>query len=505
MIYHKIVVNGATIDSTSIVDFQLTEMVNDATDITIGSACSAMLEFSFRTNKGLTFPSTGDKIKLWQSEDGSTFEESGEFNVSKVSQVSQVSYKVVAYDNVSLLDKDVTEWFNGLKNWPISLYTLTKSAIEQCGLAFTNAEIPNGSYMVDKFDATNLTARTIVRWASQASGMFCRADKNGNITFDWYKPGIVTVGPSEKAGVLGYYMGSFRREPFNIARIDKVQVQLSSSDVGTIYPPEEKKENAYKVTGNYLLSAKTADSLVPVAQTLFEKLKNVEYTPASFSVSASLKIKVGDIVKVSDPDGKEYTVYVMKKSQSDSRDSVYCTGNRTRSSSTAVNSQSFKALAGKVLEIKTDVEGIKVENRDAAGKLAAIELNVDKISSKVLANESDVSDLKQRMTEVTQTAGSLNVTVSNILQNGVDKVTTSTGYTFNKDGLNISKQGEEMKNKLDNTGMYVTRSGQPILTANNKGVEAVDVTVKNFLIIGDNSRFEDFDGGTACFYIGGGA
>ena len=99
-------------------------------------------------------------------------------------------------------------------------------------------------------------------------------------------------------------------------------------------------------------------------------------------------------------------------------------------------------------------------------------------------------------------------TAKAIKENGVTKVETSTGYRFNEEGLYISKAGEAMENKLDNTGMYVSRSGKVILQANNQGVEAHDVTVRNFLIIGDFARLENHESGTdtrrtACFWIGG--
>ena len=81
---------------------------------------------------------------------------------------------------------------------------------------------------------------------------------------------------------------------------------------------------------------------------------------------------------------------------------------------------------------------------------------------------------------------------------------TSTGYRFDENGLFISKSGEEMENKLDNTGMYVRRAGKVILQANNQGVEATDVAVRNFLMIGDASRLEDYGTNrTACFFVGG--
>lgn len=96
----------------------------------------------------------------------------------------------------------------------------------------------------------------------------------------------------------------------------------------------------------------------------------------------------------------------------------------------------------------------------------------------------------------------------------VDHVKTSTGFTFDKDGLRVTREGTEIENKIDNTGMYVKRSGADVLTANNIGVSAINLTAREYLTIGTNSMFADYDDGTdpddtdhtkrtACYYIGG--
>lgn len=102
----------------------------------------------------------------------------------------------------------------------------------------------------------------------------------------------------------------------------------------------------------------------------------------------------------------------------------------------------------------------------------------------------------ERFAEMQLTAEGLSIEVQGLKDMGATKVTTRIGYTFDDDGLWIQKPGEEMENKMDNTGMYVARSGEPILTANNDGVIATDVTVRNFLNMGENSRFEDYSDGT---------
>jgi hypothetical protein len=121
--------------------------------------------------------------------------------------------------------------------------------------------------------------------------------------------------------------------------------------------------------------------------------------------------------------------------------------------------------------------------------------------------DGNIESLTNQVTaQLTADAAKITV-IEEKLEAGAEKVVTKTGYTFDADGLKISKSGEEMENTLDNTGMYVKRNGENILIANNEGVEATDVHIKTYLIIGEGdgrSRFEDYGTNrTGCFWIGG--
>jgi hypothetical protein len=121
--------------------------------------------------------------------------------------------------------------------------------------------------------------------------------------------------------------------------------------------------------------------------------------------------------------------------------------------------------------------------------------------------DGNIESLTNQVTaQITAEAAKITV-LEEKLEAGAEKVVTKTGYTFDADGLKISKSGEEMENTLDNTGMYVKRNGENILIANNEGVEATDVHIKTYLIIGEGdgrSRFEDYGTNrTGCFWIGG--
>lgn len=132
---------------------------------------------------------------------------------------------------------------------------------------------------------------------------------------------------------------------------------------------------------------------------------------------------------------------------------------------------------------------------------------IDDSRKKVDSVASELHDeIKQTATELSRDTESINIAVKQITDNGVDRVETKTGYTLDHDGLTISKSGEEMTNLLDNTGMYVKRGNDNILTANNKGVDAVNLHAKTYLIVGEGdgrSRFEDYlTDRTGCFWIG---
>jgi hypothetical protein len=51
--------------------------------------------------------------------------------------------------------------------------------------------------------------------------------------------------------------------------------------------------------------------------------------------------------------------------------------------------------------------------------------------------------------------------------------------------------------------MKVYKSSQEVLVADNLGVKAEDLHATTYLIVGNNSRFEDYNSSrTGCFWIG---
>ena len=61
-----------------------------------------------------------------------------------------------------------------------------------------------------------------------------------------------------------------------------------------------------------------------------------------------------------------------------------------------------------------------------------------------------------------------------------------------------------MSTTITEDGMTVYKDEEAVLIADNEGVRAEDLHATTYLIIGTNSRFENYgDNRTGCFWIGG--
>lgn len=143
--------------------------------------------------------------------------------------------------------------------------------------------------------------------------------------------------------------------------------------------------------------------------------------------------------------------------------------------------------------LKRDTEQIVMEAKE--------ELNVN-----ITGVNENVTELSNKV-NMKLDANAVSIIVQKEMANGVDRVETTSGYVFDEEGLNISKSGEEIQNKLTHKGMYVTKGEDDVLIADKDGVKATDLHAKTYLIIGANdgrSRFEDYGiDRTGCFWVGG--
>ena len=362
--------------------------VNAGQEFTIGSAFSDYIEAEIWADPDGSLQITaGDALTYYRQDDAGSHTKVGVFYAEKPTRTKRNSYKVTAYDTMSKLDADFSGWLHANQaQFPKTIWQLAQLACQRAGVTLASSSLPiNGSYSVQAFYADDLTCRQIISWAAEAAGCYAHMNADGKLQFLTYtdKRSTAKITPNGASNSTAYYADSLSYEDYTVKAIEKVQIRQSDSDVGVIYPDSTTATNTYVVQGNLLLTTGTESNLKSVVQNLYNVLKNVTYTPCKVSAPSSSGLACGQIVHVKDARGREFDTYLMSATISSGKASFESVGSASRESSSAVNSQSYKNLTGKMLEIKTSVDGLEVKASDLTGKYTDLKATVDGLSAEV--------------------------------------------------------------------------------------------------------------------------
>ena len=238
--------------------------------------------------------------------------------------------------------------------------------------------------------------------------------------------------------------------------------------------------------------------------------------PFNLSWRGNFLLEIGDKLAIEDKSGNMLLSYFLN-------DTITYNGGYSQVSQwsesddtnqTASNPSSLgevlKQTYAKVDKANKEISLLVSETGANKNDIAELKLTTGQINASVsgLKNTTDslnnsISTLSTKV-EAQMTPEAVKLQIESELANGTSKVTTATGFTFNEDGMRVSKSDSEMETTITEDGMTVYKNGETMLTANNVGVEAKNLNASTYLIIGKNSRFEDYGNDrTACFWIGG--
>ena len=224
----------------------ITQTVNSQTDLNIGSVCASSIDAKIITPGGNLSIAAGDEVTVYRDNQDSRHK-IGVFMMEKPTKSSANSYKVLAYDRIVKLDKDLSDWLNSLDAWPYSLKSFAGMVCEQCGLTFSSTDFPNADYQIPQFIGTGITGRKLMSWVGQIAARFIVADRDGKSKLDWYKANKKKISPNGENYILSK---GISYEDYTVPKIDTVQLQFSGDDVVTVYPEDSDGSNLYKITGN---------------------------------------------------------------------------------------------------------------------------------------------------------------------------------------------------------------------------------------------------------------
>lgn len=416
MFQDKFVLADGTALQSNIVGVDWTTSSNSDSDIAPGSVCASAVEIEFWVNSDSALSVTQGTVltyyKVYKDDNDLDIETKiGVFTCDKPEKTGSNKYKVTAYDNVSLLDVDVTEWLNAL-TFPIAIKDFATALAAKCELELANEPRLNKDYQIQKFTGSGVNARDLMKMVCSASGCFCNADANGKLFFDWYKKNDrVIISPkksineksfhlfdvvnrslqdnvhrvliSAKSGSdtpdgIPYFANQLTFSDFVVKAIDKVQVRQSDDDVGVVYPADEQGTNALVIQGNQLLSTTSDAALRPYVKNLYDGLNNITYVPCSnIQTPETLEIKVGDIVTVSD--GKnEFDTWITSVKHSGGKCTFESVGNANRNTTTAVNNVKYNSKQ-RILKISATVDGLTVNAEQTAQDISGLSSQYTKL------------------------------------------------------------------------------------------------------------------------------
>lgn len=187
-------------------------------------------------------------------------------------------------------------------------------------------------------------------------------------------------------------------------------------------------------------------------------------------------------------------------------------GAETESNPTTLG-EALKQTYARVDKANKQIEMLVSETSANSAALSELKLTTEGINatvSKVEAQAASTTEEMQNLTrkvEASITAEDVRIEIQTELENGVDKVITGKGYALTDEGLTIEdinpESNNDIKTTVSNNGMKVFSNDETVLTANDAGVKAKDLHANTYLIIGNNSRFEDYGSNrTGCFWIG---
>lgn len=506
----KIYVNNTEIDSDYVREVKLDDSVFESDSFTLGSAIIQKVTLKLDNSCLPCLPSEITNVRIdFILDIGNTQTETipiGLYELGSDPDTSSDDYTILnLYDYMNRFDKE----YNGKNIVPCTRYELLEDMCEYCGVELGSTEFLNSDIMVNTYDST-IKAKTYLSFISERAGGFAKIGRDGKLYIKSFSDvDVIQVSGTDTASVNINSCDPLKTITKLIYEDATNKWEFGNNDGLVIYLSDE---NPFTITETEVNS-------------IFNSINGLSFQSVDLKMWGDPAYDTGDIIEV-----LGMRSFIQKKwnyqygfignykstlKESNSISNVEKISNKTniRKIKSTLNeitgeieiiTEDVSDNKSNIAEIKLDLNNINLKVEETSENLATNYLNKDEVEAMSGTNNENIELLRQSV-EQSMSSTQLQINVINEeISNGITKIKTNTGFTFDDEGMKIAKEGEEMSSMVDNTGLYVKRDTEDVLVANNEGVETENLKVRNYLTIGRNSRFEDYkEVRTACFYIGG--
>ena len=310
---------------------KLIQSISDAEQLKYGSVEPSMFEIQIAQDTAQVERVEASAIagmgrgKIWDCAQGKKLtvyikkgiiEHSAEFFIKSIKGEGTTKFKTItAYDALSLFDKNVAEWYNGLNFNSLTLKAFRESLCTYCGVGFESVTLPNDSMTISRtMSATSITGRDILSACCELCGCWPKIDLWGTNKLKW-----VTLGATScETFNYSQYDYTFRpdstREEYDCKGINAVIIRATDDDVGGHYPATVQ-DNPYIIQGNFLCFGKSTAELTTIAQNIYNQIANKPYRPHKTVITGRPYLEPGDkvTVKFADGNGGTFDTYILKR------------------------------------------------------------------------------------------------------------------------------------------------------------------------------------------------
>lgn len=317
--------------------FEMTESISNADQIVYGSVEPSCMKIQISDNYDVLGSNSelGNLIegefkdyadgRLWEYVIGRKIimligaggnEYYSDFYISDVKGEGTTKFKTItAYDALSLFDKNVAEWYNGLNFNSLTLKAFRESLCTYCGVEFESVTLPNDSMTISRtMSATSITGREILAQCCELCGCWPKIDLWGTNKLKWVTLGATSCETFDYSQYDYTFRPDSTREEYDCKGINAVIIRATDDDVGGHYPATVQ-DNPYIIQGNFLCFGKSTAELTTIAQNIYNQIANKPYRPHKTVITGRPYLEPGDkvTVKFADGNGGTFDTYILKR------------------------------------------------------------------------------------------------------------------------------------------------------------------------------------------------
>lgn len=430
----------------------------------------------------------------------------GTFIVTDVSDSDTFeSVNVTAYDYGLKFANPYTTALNYLDG-NVTLFQVIQEICTNCGVELENASLPNGSFIVDSNQFVNGEQYgDVVAQASGINGMFATINSNDKLEF------IFTNETNEI--IEDYIELNNKRDTHPITSV----LVATSEDLETA-GAVLKDEALIEQYGEHWLKiysygfAYSTIKCQQLVEAIFNQVKGFGYSSFKSEYSFLPYLSLGDKIKLKNKDGSLVDSIVLRYETN--YDEITFEAPSIINASVDYELPETPEIISKKALIIAD---------QANSKIASITTQTEEINVTVNNNYQELQKKFDGYTPIEKTVALEKSVITlqtdtytktqidtKLTDGSVTKVLSTSG-TFDADGLTIEQSNAKTKGNFNASGLKIIDNtssiGETLLFAGyDEGrketvVETANINVSHYLVIGTNSRLEDYEDGTGVFDI----